>query len=95
MTYATSRSAAFTLASAPLHSACITMLWMRSTSCDGRRWMGVAAGVLWYCAPMLSMWPHLVGAIAPMVVGAAVAFVPQLRLTVFLAHPSATLPAAG
>ena len=117
MAYATSRSPAFALASAPLHAACITMLWMRSTSCDGRRWMGVAGGVLWYlqpsqklppsaslgasaplmphtsryCAPMLRVWPHLVGAIAPMVVGAAVAFVPKLRLTVFLAHPSATL----
>jgi hypothetical protein len=48
MTYATSRSPAFALASAPLHAACITMLWMRSTSCDGRRWMGVAGGMLWY-----------------------------------------------
>ena len=48
MAYATSRSPAFALASAPLHAACITMLWMRSTSCDGRRWMGVAGGVLWY-----------------------------------------------
>ena len=84
MTLAVSGSATYALASAPMHVLCIAQLWAAATSCDGRRWRGVAVGVLWYCAPMLrdGAWLWFAGAIAPMVVGALAAFVPPFKFEV-------------